>query len=205
ENLTVLIKFKSLDLHFSPILQQSVMNFARRSGKPINRFRTEYFTPNPSMLAKLPRMRLLCIRYCEGFSDQDAIDIARKEHEEIIIPASLLDPATLRRLIKIAQASEHIEKLSVDVSTAYVDRFLASIELREEGNKLIDTSNANSPIIWFEFNIFNIDYYLDCGSCYVNIHATNNEHANSHRTVTIFNQQLSFDQLPSHSFNLERL
>ncbi|GMT33694.1 hypothetical protein PFISCL1PPCAC_24991, partial [Pristionchus fissidentatus] len=204
EELGVQIKYKSLGLNFIEVLQPSVLNFAQRSQKPIKQVQTAFFTPNLSILMELPRMSLLTLRYCEGFSDQDVIDIARKEHKYMSIPCNLSDPTILCRLIKIVQASKHIVQLNVDVSTSYFHRFLASIQLREVRNKLVDISTSNSPIDLFKFNRYHINYYLDCGSCYVNIHAF--ERGESwYRNVTIINEKLSFDLHPSHSFNLERL
>ncbi|GMT12143.1 hypothetical protein PFISCL1PPCAC_3440, partial [Pristionchus fissidentatus] len=164
DKIATVIDFRSISLQVHFQLRPSTMAFARRSGRPITCFVTENFSPDPLMLAQLPKMELLQVWLSDyHFSDKEIIDIVSKEHGEMVLPGNLSDPRTVRRLIEIVTASDRIDSLIVRVSTEYVHSFLNSIYLREDGGQLVDYINAHRPDTWLEFDESYPKYYFDYG------------------------------------------
>ncbi|GMT12168.1 hypothetical protein PFISCL1PPCAC_3465, partial [Pristionchus fissidentatus] len=103
ESVTSQFDFRVFYLEFYSRNYQSVLNFALRSKKCIDRFTisSTSFSPDPHDIIQLPRMSHLCVKgMTPGFSDHQAIEIARKEHTASLIWSDLSHTTTLRRLIQ---------------------------------------------------------------------------------------------------------
>ncbi|GMT26662.1 hypothetical protein PFISCL1PPCAC_17959, partial [Pristionchus fissidentatus] len=149
------------------------MKFAWRSNKRWHRYETSEFMPDPQEVLALPTMTCILVKRIDddptqGFSDVQALEIARKEHNTVSYPAVFSDPATTSRLIEMILKSGREQNMSVYVTLEYLHKFLASIGLREERNKLLDISEPESPIVLLKLK-GDGEYYLTAGSGYVHI------------------------------------
>ncbi|GMT26669.1 hypothetical protein PFISCL1PPCAC_17966, partial [Pristionchus fissidentatus] len=149
------------------------MTFAWRSNKRWHRYETSEFMPDPQEVLALPTMTCMFVQRIDddpthGFSDVQALEIARKEHNNVSYPAAFSDPATTSRLIEMILTSSRNQHMTVYVTLEYLHHFLASIGLREEEKKLLDVSDPDSPVVLLKLKGIG-EYYLTTGSGYVRI------------------------------------
>ncbi|GMT17719.1 hypothetical protein PFISCL1PPCAC_9016, partial [Pristionchus fissidentatus] len=163
EHIAAQFDYRSFQFQFYSRNQQGVLNFALRSKKRIDTFCAYYFSPDPHEIIELPRMSDLQVDHMTpGFSDEQVLAIARKEHITASIRGDLSHATTLLRLIQMVRSSNLILEMQIIVPSTVFHRFLSSIGLREEGNVLMDVSEPNSPVFWLEWDRRSL-YFLDTG------------------------------------------
>ncbi|GMT26672.1 hypothetical protein PFISCL1PPCAC_17969 [Pristionchus fissidentatus] len=159
--MTALIDFQSISLLFTSRDQPSVMSFVKRSKKHVDRFHMIDFSPNPMDVIELSWMSSLYVNEMPlGFSDEELLAIARKEHLFMAVPADLYDPNTLRRVVEIVQSNTRMQAI-ITVYTTYWHQFLAVIGLQEEKGKLTDVSDPNAPVVLLHADSRRPWYHLD--------------------------------------------
>ncbi|GMT09339.1 hypothetical protein PFISCL1PPCAC_636, partial [Pristionchus fissidentatus] len=205
ESITSQFDFRVFYLEFFSRNYQSVLNFALRSKKFIDRFTisSTSFSPDPHEIIQLPRMSYLCVKgMTPGFSDHLAIEIARKKHTASLIWSDLSHTTTLRRLIQMVRSSKIIREMSITVPIAYFHRFLSSIGLREEGKQLMDVSDPNSLVFWLEWEGWTEEsrYYLDTGDGHFCIYGNEEK-----RTLRIGNRPLFTGSQALHTLDIARV
>ncbi|GMT33688.1 hypothetical protein PFISCL1PPCAC_24985, partial [Pristionchus fissidentatus] len=154
-----LLEYRSLHLQFDCCFQQSMLDFSRKSNIPISHYRGCDFSYDPPAryfsnfnAASLPRMLELNMARCNGLSDQDSLNVVRKEHYDMSFRGYFGDISTLRRIIEIVRTSELINRVIVGVSVEHFRNFLFSIGLIERENKFMDVKNPNETVEFLELN-----------------------------------------------------
>ncbi|GMT12318.1 hypothetical protein PFISCL1PPCAC_3615 [Pristionchus fissidentatus] len=174
--------YQELSLVFNSRNQQSVLHFALQSKKHIDCFKADFYVNlDPLEILALPQMNFLSVLSMNpGFSDEQALTIARKEHTTAQIVANFSHTTTLRSLIQMVHSSRVAKEMAIIMPTTYFRRFLDSIGLREEGRGLLDVSYPNSsPVYLLEAGYVRNEYYLRTGAGYLNTHGldTHGKHA----------------------------
>ncbi|GMT33793.1 hypothetical protein PFISCL1PPCAC_25090, partial [Pristionchus fissidentatus] len=201
EKVTAQFDFELVELHFNRRFQQSVIDFALRFNKRIDSLRTWNCTAASLATASLPQLPQLFVlgrQSYEGFTDEQILGIAKQEHKQLSLHGNLLNPKTIRRLMKIVYTSKIIEHLKVRMCSDYFNLFLALTNIREEDNKLVDVNDPNSPFEWGDISQ-SWEYYLDyrIGYLIVYVRQNSNEH-----TMTIVNGKMPENCKPSHPLKL---
>ncbi|GMT24583.1 hypothetical protein PFISCL1PPCAC_15880, partial [Pristionchus fissidentatus] len=191
------VDFCSLDLRFFDVNQQSIFDLAVSSGRPIDCFHSFDASINAEMVADLPRVGELIVQQKEGFSDTHVVAIAEQDHCRIELSANLSDRNTIIRLIEIVQASEYMTELTIHVAFSYLNDFLSSLNLREEGNKLMDTRENTTVILKEDDNKIG-RYFLNFGEWCMQVEWS----SYNTRSVIIYDGQLPEDCKPSHAVTL---
>ncbi|GMT25246.1 hypothetical protein PFISCL1PPCAC_16543, partial [Pristionchus fissidentatus] len=168
--ITAQFEFRSLNLEFIYHCEESVMNYALRSERCIDKLRISHCNLEPSKIIELPRMPDLAMTCCTGFSDDQLLALCRKEHRKLNVFGDLSDVSTFHRTNQIFHSSLNMEKLTLDLTNDYFHRFLASIKLREEEQKLWDDSNPNSPVLLFEIVLHKTFYFIDYQIGYLQVY-----------------------------------
>ncbi|GMT26685.1 hypothetical protein PFISCL1PPCAC_17982, partial [Pristionchus fissidentatus] len=131
EQVTEQFDFAELDFHFYSRIQPNIINFARRSKKPIHSITTSEFSPDPMEIFGLPCSQDLYVHDMEpGFSDEQILELALQERRIFHVPVNLSNPAPLQRLIEIVHSTS-LRRALITVTKDYFHRFLESIALRE--------------------------------------------------------------------------
>ncbi|GMT31874.1 hypothetical protein PFISCL1PPCAC_23171, partial [Pristionchus fissidentatus] len=183
-------------------LRACVMDWAIRSSVPINSLTLDIPYRDPqvfiSFIAHLPRVTRLIVTTDYNFTES-LLAIARMGHANVLLSSCDYDDriqiGTIRDLIEIVHSSEQTLEFAIKMHPHSFRSILASINLREEGNRLLDVTNADAPVVWGYNNGDNPFYYLDYGSGYLKVFF--DRHAFMH-TVTIVNGEKPHDLGPSY-------
>ncbi|GMT26666.1 hypothetical protein PFISCL1PPCAC_17963, partial [Pristionchus fissidentatus] len=169
EQVTEQFHFAELAFLFFSRIQPNIINFARRSKKPIHSIITSEFSPDPIEIFGLPCSQDLSVHDMEpGFSDEQILELAKQERRMLRLPVNLSNPATLQRLIEIVHSTS-LSRVYIVVAIEYYHRFLKSIALREEGNQFLDVSDPSAPVLCFEIDSNDTTYFLDTGSVFLGV------------------------------------
>ncbi|GMT31632.1 hypothetical protein PFISCL1PPCAC_22929, partial [Pristionchus fissidentatus] len=147
----VMPRFPSYDLHFRGCYQKSVMEFVfyRRTVS----LQLTDCSADPSVVVQLPRMRSLSVVQSQAFGDQHVLAIAKNGHDFTSLPVDLCDYSTIPALVEIVRSNEHTQEFKLDLTAECFNRFLASVNLREQGTQLLDVTDAQSPILCGEIDL----------------------------------------------------
>ncbi|GMT26765.1 hypothetical protein PFISCL1PPCAC_18062, partial [Pristionchus fissidentatus] len=204
QKVTALIDFESISLRFMSRMQPGVLNYARLSGKTIESLELFYVYPDSRTILALPIVRSLSlhvINFFKGFSDDELLDIIGVKHERLLLPANLSQLTTMRYIIKEVRSCVAPRAITLNVNENYWLRFLASIDLREERNRLVDVSDPTSHDPCLEFDRY-FRYFIDTDTIYLR---SNEIVWNHKRNVLISNIRTEMTGSPSHLISMARL
>ncbi|GMT31860.1 hypothetical protein PFISCL1PPCAC_23157, partial [Pristionchus fissidentatus] len=142
----VVPRFPSFDLQFRGCYQESVMEFVLNLGRRVDSLQLTNCSADPLVVARLPMMKSLSVVQSQAFGDQHVLAVARNGHSFTSLPVDLSDPSTIPALAEIVRSNEHTQEFKLDITAEHLHRFLASINLREEGTQLLDVTEPQSPI-----------------------------------------------------------
>ncbi|GMT26671.1 hypothetical protein PFISCL1PPCAC_17968, partial [Pristionchus fissidentatus] len=202
QNVTALIDFESISVRFMGRMQPGVLNFARLSGKKFESLALYYFSLDSKNILALPSMRSLSLyatTTTKGFSDDELLEIVGVKHKRLLLSANLSELTTLHHLIEEIRSSVVPREITINVDEDYWVRFLASIDLREEGNRLVDFSDPTSHDPCLEFDSW-FRYFLDTDTIYLGSHGSSGK-----RNVLISNMRKEMTGRPLCSLSLSRL
>ncbi|GMT11396.1 hypothetical protein PFISCL1PPCAC_2693, partial [Pristionchus fissidentatus] len=189
--LTVFMDCQSLDIRFDFYYQPGVISSAIRSGFHIHRLTLRHCPLDRQQIVELPPISEISVQELEsdGFDDNQILAIVRKEPRILNLSGKISDASTLHRVIKMVRSSQIIEKVNLRVCSSYFHRLLASMNLREETDCLVDTICPRSPVVWAQINTAHhfFEYYLYDENWYLHISA--NRAYNKH-TISVVNGKL---------------
>ncbi|GMT33773.1 hypothetical protein PFISCL1PPCAC_25070, partial [Pristionchus fissidentatus] len=201
--LTELLDCQSIDIQFDFQYQQSVINFATRSGFRIDRILLRQCIIDGQQIIELPPISEIYVQdnLSDGFDDNQILAIVRKEPRILNLPGKISDASTLQRVTEMVRSSQIIEKVDLDVSSFYFHRLLSSMNLLEEIDCLVDITNAQTPVTWAQINTAHpfFEYYLYDENWYLFISA---KRAINKHTISIVNGKLPENRLPRPAFHL---